>query len=173
MSKQSKKKISGKLKKTFGKIEYSYPSKIRFEQNKPEKIVWVSNPQKTWFYQGPFIEGEPGQLQITSTKQNSLSTFFDTLKNGLKNNSFYRVTNIPGGVELTFEKKSTKDLGIVKATIFFRGEKRFQNIYMIHIMRPKNNRVKLALTKMATNMKYKDKNFIFVPPPNTQIDTNL
>ena len=86
--------ISGKEKKTYGTLDYKYPGKLRYEQVKPEnnKIIFVSNRKKSWFYKAPFSKGSPGDLMINPMKGRfSLLEFFDVLSNGLTNNKMYNV----------------------------------------------------------------------------------
>ena len=55
---------TGKEKKSFGKIDYKFPGNIRFEITSPNASTFVSNPQKSWYYVPPFVEGEQGQVTI-------------------------------------------------------------------------------------------------------------
>lgn len=164
-----KKQVSGKIKKSYGTIDYLYPGKVRFEQSKPEKIVWVSNARKTWFYQAPFIEGEPGQLEITNHSDDSITTFFDSLHRRLESNKDYTVERKGSTVELLFTPKSKKKMGIKKATLIFAGKETFRNLSWIKIIRSDNKFVNLHFKGIEINPSFKAKNFVFVPPKNTKL----
>lgn len=51
-----------KKKKSFGKIFFKRPSKVRWETQKPDASLFISNGQQSWFYTPPFEEGEKGQV---------------------------------------------------------------------------------------------------------------
>ena len=72
-----KSSLSGKEKITKGYIEYFYPGRVRFEVTSPDKTIFVSNPQTTWYYNAPFIDGEPGEVLIKKTGKMVISKFFD------------------------------------------------------------------------------------------------
>ena len=164
-----KKKISGKLKKSRGKIEYRYPQNIRFEQTEPEKLIWVSNPRTTWFYQAPFIPTEPGHLKITPTGTDSPSKIFDLLKNGLNDNKSYTVRKNKNRVELIFKSKEMKSK-FQKAILNFEGSPIFKNIRSIQILEKSGEPLTLIFKSIHINTTFKPKHFVFKPPPNTRIE---
>ena len=164
-----KKKISGKLKKTRGKIEYLYPGNIRFEQFQPENVIWVSNPRTTWFYQAPFIEKEPGHLKVTPTKGESPSKIFDLLKNGLNDNKSYTVKKNKNDIELFFNPKEII-LNFQKAVLTFEGPHIFKNLRSIKIVEKSGTPLILNFKSININTKFQKQHFIFKPPPNTRIE---
>ena len=156
------KKISGKTRQVRGVLDYRYPGKVRFEQSRPEKIIWVSNQRKAWFYQAPFVAGESGQLKITSAQENPLAKFFDLLSS--KRN--YRVVEKSGSSkEFIFSKKEP----VSKAVLEFKGAKHFANLKSIQVVQSNGRKVKLLVDKIALNTKYPAKYFSFHPPKNTRI----
>ena len=72
--------LKGKKRKSHGVIEYAYPSQIRFEVSKPDKLVYISNQKTSWYYSAPYIDGEPGTVSVRKSKKNGLHKFFDSLK---------------------------------------------------------------------------------------------
>ena len=83
-----KSSLSGKEKVTKGYIEYFFPGRVRFEVTSPDKTIFVSNPQTTWYYNAPFIDGEPGEVLIKKTGKMVISKFFDCV-----NLSLFRVVS--------------------------------------------------------------------------------
>jgi len=168
--------LKGKVKKSSGHIQYKYPSQIRFEVTKPDKVVFVSNEKKSWYYQAPFIEGEPGELNVRETGKTGLSRFFDVLKKGLKTNKFYEVKNkseksesIQTGIK--FQEKFAKELDIKGAMITFNDKKRdFKNIKNMELTYVDGHKIKLHFTGMKTGLSMKAENFVFKAPKNTRIN---
>ena len=164
-----KKKISGKLKKSRGKIEYLYPGNIKFEQIHPENVIWVSNPKTTWFYQAPFIKEEPGNLRITNTTTDSPSKIFDFLKNGLSDNNAYKVKKNGERMELIFNPQKIHSK-FSKAVLTFKGSPVFQNLQSITMMEKNGEPLVLTFTSIHIDTGLKPKYFIFKPPPNTRVE---
>ena len=164
-----KKKISGKLKKARGQIKYLYPGNILFKQTEPEKLVWVSNPKTTWFYQAPFIKGEPGNLRITPTEVNSPSKIFDFLKRGLNDNGSYTVKKNGKTIELIFNPQKIKSK-FQKAVLTFNGTPVFKNLRSIKMVEKNGDPLTLTFKSLSIGKSFKPKHFVFKPPPNTRIE---
>lgn len=163
--------LKGKVKKSSGHIQYKYPSQIRFEVTQPDKVVFVSNKKKSWYYQAPFIEGEPGELNVRETGKTGLSRFFDVLKKGLKTNKFYEVKNNSEKSEITFVEKFAKELDIKGAMITFNDKKRdFENIKNMELTYVDGHKIKLHFTGMKTGLSMKAENFVFKAPKNTRVN---
>lgn len=160
--------LSGKEKKSQGHIEYKFPGHIRFEVQKPDVIIFVSNPQKTWYYTAPFIAGEAGEMTVKPTGKLALSKFFDALKQGLKTNALYSVKDKEGNTELYFSPKSQDELGIVKATLIFNQKKDFASLSMIELLKNDKTKVKLIFSGMKLNVELSKERFNFQAPPNTR-----
>jgi len=166
--------LSGKEKKTYGAMDYMYPGKFRYEQEKPanSKIIFVSNQNQSWFYTAPFLEGAPGDLIINPMKNKfSLSEFFDLLKNGLSSNQIYSVQKQAGAEHLTFSKKIAKNLGIDKAILTFKNSNflRFESIRSVKIIKEDGNEVLFNFLEIKPNLQFAKDHFMFSPPPNTKI----
>ena len=160
--------LSGKEKKSQGHIEYKYPSHIRFEVQKPDVIIFVSNPEMTWYYTAPFVQGEPGEVTVRPTGKLALAKFFDALKKGLVSNGLYTVSDKADKVELEFNKKSQKELGITKALLNLGGKKDFASLKSIELEKSDKAKVLLNFSNMKMGAEIKKERFIFVAPPNTR-----
>ena len=163
--------LKGKVKKSSGNIQYKYPSQIRFEVTQPDKVVFVSNQEMSWYYQAPFIEGEPGELNVRKTGKTGLSRFFDVLKKGLKTNQFYEVKNNKETSEIQFVEKFAKELDIKGALITFKNDKMdFENIKNMELTYLDGHKIKLHFTEMKTGLSMNKENFVFKAPKNTRIN---
>jgi len=163
--------LTGKEKVSWGTIEYLYPSKLRFEVNKPNKIIFVSNPRKSWYYTAPFIEGEPGELTIKPTGKMVLSRFFDMLAHGFKSNKQYTVKPHESGKRLIFTEKASREIGLREALLKFKKghAMSFSNLIGVELTYLEKKQVTIVLQNLKTNVTYKKNKFIFDPPPNTRI----
>lgn len=164
-----KSSISGKEKKMKGKIEYQYPGHLWFEATHPNKIIFVSNPEKSWYYTAPWDDEVPGELTISKTNKNSLVKFFDLLKKGMKSNKNYSVTKKDQGIDLVLNKKNQKEIGIRSAYIEFKGEQSFIKISKVILTKNEGSKVRLDLNEIKINPNFKKDHFIFVAPKNTRV----
>lgn len=162
--------LSGTLKSSSGKIDYKFPGHIRFETKKPDNIVFVSNKLKTWYYTAPFFKGEKGELSIQGASKNILTKFFDALNNGLNSNEIYKIIKVKNTYKMVFNKKPKKEIGIIEATLFFKGkDAKFSSLKELALTYIDKKKVRLTLSKMKTNPKFKKNHFFFVAPKNTKI----
>lgn len=163
--------LKGKKKKSLGKIEYSYPSQIRFEIDKPDKIIYVSNAKTSWYYTAPFIEGEPGTLSVRKSTKTGLHKFFDSLKKGLVTNKLYTVANQGGTTKITFSKKMAKELDILEALFTFKGkDRKFESLKDILVTYSDNHKIRMEFTDIKINVALKKDRFTFKAPKNTRIN---
>ena len=167
-----KSSLSGKKKVTTGSIEYFYPGRVRFEITSPDKTIFVSNPSKTWYYNAPFVDGEPGEVLIKKTGKMVISKFFDILKTGLKNNKLYKVESKKNYYEVQFSKKIIGEIGIRKSILSFRNSKsnpQFGDINYIDLHYTDKRIVKMTFSKIEESVIFAKNRFIFKVPENTQI----
>ncbi len=164
--------IKGKIKKSYGKIEYRQGGDIRFEIEKPDAFKFISNAKKTWYYTPPFMASGTGELTVRTTNKTTLSSFFDILKNGLKSNKNYNVKwNTSLIAVLKFSKIKTRALGIKMTSITFKDStKNFTGIRDITIHYVKKSPVKLIFKNIKIGVKLDNSRFEFIPPSNTRID---
>lgn len=165
-----KSKVSRRIKKSSGTFEYKYPSKIKFNQQKPTSLTVTSNSKKTWIYTPPFDKGDKGQVTIGQGGE-SLSKFFDLLTTGLKSNKDFKVTNDKKSLKtvLTPEEKVKKELGISNVEFYFNKKVGFKNIDKIILSYTDKRVVTLKLSEMNENLTFKKDHFVFDPPKNTNI----
>ena len=154
---------------SYGTIEYKYPSQLRFEEEKPNKTILVINPNKTWYYNPPFLDGEKGELQITSTKKNSLGKVFDLLKGGLETNKNYTVEKKNNYYEIQFNKKNQKDIGVIKINLHFNGKMIFGNLNKIKIFYGKKIKT-YYFEEIKEGIHLVKNRFNFSVPANTNVN---
>ena len=167
-----KSSLSGKEKVTKGHIEYFYPGRVRFEITSPDKTIFVSNPKTTWYYNAPFVDGEPGEVLIKKTGKMVISKFFDILKTGLNNNDYYKVKNKNNLYEVSFSKSVMAEIGIKKSILSFNKTKealQFRDVSYIDLHYTDKRIVKMVFSKIEQSVKFAKNRFIFKIPDNTQI----
>ena len=171
--------VSVMKKKTVvnhGVLFYQYPGNIRLEITDPEEgLVYVSNPQKSWYYRPPFIPGEPGELSVSPKGNTLVAKFFDGLKNGLKTNPLYNVRDLGDKkYEIIFKKNAAKDAGVKKATIVLGAGPQtlsFENVEKISLVFSDNKKVDLLFKSLVSSDKHPEEVFFFKVPDNTNVTT--
>jgi outer membrane lipoprotein-sorting protein len=108
--------VTGKEKKTFGNLDYQYPTRLRIEIAEPNPSTLVINPQKTWIYQPPFLPKEKGTVTIQKTSNLPLVKIFDSLKNGVESSKLFTHEYKGKDLILKFNKGSNKDLKLAILT---------------------------------------------------------
>ncbi len=163
--------LSGHEKIDPGVVEYKYPSNIKFEFLGKNKIIFVSNPQMSWYYTAPIIEGESGSLSQEKTSKSGPVKFFDILKSGLVTNKNYTVKNENGIYSIVLNKELSKEMGITKAVFTFEsGKSDFANIKSIELNYENKNPVTLKFTSIKQDVLFSESNFSFEAPANTIIN---
>ncbi len=163
--------LKGKIKTSKGIIDYQHPGHIRFATEEPQKIVFVSNPLKSWYYVAPFIEGEPGELTLDSSgKRNPYIKFFDILNYGLKTNKYYKVSRTKKGLlTLSFTKGGQMETQVKRAQIFFEGQENFQGVKKLVVTFADNKTFSLKFDSIRTQVNFKKSDFTFKIPKNTRV----
>ncbi len=167
-----KSEISGKEKKSKGKIEYKYPGSIRFKVEDKVSSLFISNNKTQWYYTPPFIEGEQGEVKITKSNKNLLTDLFDILKkNGLKKNDRYDVEKASTKKRLVrFNEETSKKLGIKTLSVNFQETKEsFDQMKSMIIEYNDGRKVKFEVLSLKLNKDFKKDHFTFSVPPNTKI----
>ncbi len=164
-------KINKKEKISSGTLDYLYPGNIRFEILNPDKVIFVSNNEKSWYYTGPFIEGEEGELTVKSNdKKMVLAKFFDSLGKGLSSNDVYKVESTKDGKKLIFSDVSKSDLGIKEAFLYLENAKSdFKSLSKVLINYSDDRQTTFTVKSMKTELGWNKNHFIFNPPPKTKI----
>ncbi len=166
------KSIRNALKQEFGKIEYQYPGKLRLKLIKPEESEYVSNGKTSWLYKPPFIEGESGEVRIQDVKHIRLAHFFDLLKEEVKDNKIYKVTKRKDQLLFIFTSKGTKEYALHKMKLIFKDGKGISNFSYLKEMDITQNDgkdIKFLLSKVISNIGFKNNYFNFQIPPKTNV----
>jgi outer membrane lipoprotein-sorting protein len=168
---------TGKVKKSFGKVDYKFPGHLRFEVTSPVPSLFVVNPQKTWFYQPAFVKGEQDQVTVQKSSNLPLIKFLDSVKNGIENSKLFTTKYVKNDLVLTFVKTIQKEMGFEEVILHADKEARevkelkgFQNITLKHINKNKTN---IKLIDIKENATFPDGNFEFTPSKNTKVIRNI
>lgn len=165
--------VNGKEKKSSGKIDYRYPSHIRFEKISPDSSTFVSNPQKSWYYVPPFVKGEKGEVTIQESNKLVLTKFLDALKNGLENNKLFSHKYNKNELVLTFTKAIQKDMNLKQAVLVadsdakkIKALKEFERLVLTY---NDGRKVNLKFVDLKEDTKFAQKHFEFDIPSNTKV----
>lgn len=168
--------VTGKVKKSFGKVDYKYPGHLRFEVTGPVASLFVVNPKKTWFYQPAFVQGEKDQVTIQKTSNLPLIKFLDSVKDGIENSQLFTTKFEKNDLILSFNPSSQKEMGFEEVILHAKTEakeikelKGFENITLKHINKNKTN---IRLIDLKENVSFPADHFEFKPSPNTKIIKN-
>lgn len=168
--------VTGKEKKTSGKIDYKFPGHLRFEVISPVSTLYVINPKKSWLYQPAYIKGEKDQVVIQKTPNQPLIKFFDSIKNGISNSKLFTTKYEKNQAILTFNKTIQKDMGIEGVILHAAGDakevKELKDFQSITLNRGKNGKSILKLIDFNENVNFPSSNFEFTPSSNTKVITN-
>jgi outer membrane lipoprotein-sorting protein len=171
---QSFKSALGRNKTSMGKIDYSYPSRLRFKEFKGNS-EFISNPDKSWYYIPPFMKGEKGEVQINSTKKLAISKLFDELKKGLKSNSSYAVKFKKNKYILSFSSDAIDKLNVKTVYLYpLKGKSitDLNDLSKMTIIYKDKKSVDIIIKKLNSQVKFKESHFVFDIPPNTNIIKN-
>jgi outer membrane lipoprotein-sorting protein len=164
---------TGKEKKSYGKIDYKYPGHVRFEITSPNPSLFVSNPQMSWYYVPPFIEGEEGQVTLQKTSKLPLTKFFDSMKNGLENSKLFTHTYAKQELFLNFKKEVQKEMTlkqvIFKASADAKLVQKMNDFEKITLIYVDGRKVNLKFTEFKEDVSFQPKQFEFTPPTKTKV----
>ena len=162
--------LTKKEKRSWGELSYKYPSNIRFEVERPKKVLFISNKKKSWVYRPPFIEGEKGEATEKDTNNTGLSGLLDSLQMGLADNHLYKVKKDKLKALLTFNTKSEKRFGVKESELIFKSKKHiFLNLSQLKVTYPNGKKVTFKLSKISEGKRFNTDYFNFIPPKNTNI----
>ncbi len=156
-----------KSKHVVGSFNYKYPSQVRYEN---EQMTFVSNKTNSWRYVPPFIPGEKGEVYVSKKNRNVIAKLFDVLRNGLKDNSVYKVKK--HGAQnyfLDFTKAGAKDYNIKSVILSFNSTKlNFADLEKMSLTYADGKLVDLFLNSMNSAVSFDDSFFVFKAPANTK-----
>lgn len=168
--------VTGKTKKSFGKVDYKFPGHLRFEVTSPVASLFVVNPKKTWFYQPAFVEGEKDQVTIQKTSNLPLIKFLDSVKDGLENSKLFTTKFEKNDLVLSFVPSAQKEMGFLEVVLHAKTEakdikelKGFENITLKHTNK---NKTTIRLIDLKENVTFPSDHFEFRPSPSTKIIKN-
>jgi outer membrane lipoprotein-sorting protein len=163
--------LTKKEKKSFGVLDYQFPGSIRFEVNKPNPVLFVSNPQTSWIYRPPFVQGEKGEVTIKKSQEIGLSGLLDSLGNGLRDNPEFTVEQKENWVKMVFSPSTAEKTGLKEGLLIFKDAKelRFDLIKEIEITYPDKKKVSFKLSKIQSGKGFDSQHFNFTVPENTNV----
>jgi outer membrane lipoprotein-sorting protein len=164
---------TGKEKKSFGKIDYKFPGNIRFEITSPNASTFVSNPQKSWYYVPPFVEGEQGQVTIQKSTKLPLTKFLDSIRNGLEGSRLFTYKYEGKELILTFVKTVQKELTLKEVTFHSIKEaklvEKMSDFEKMTLVYADGRKVNLKFLELKEETSFPAKHFEFTPPAKTKV----
>jgi len=166
---------NGKIKKSFGKIDYKYPRHIRFEVvSEDNPSTFVANPRTSWLYTPPFIEGEEGQVVVQRSEDLIITKFLDSLKNGAKTNKAYSVAFDKNKLTLTFSSALKKDLQMNKVILTAKSgnaldAKELSMFKELELFHNNGRQVKMTFLDFKAGASFGGDHFEFKIPPKTKV----
>lgn len=164
---------TGKEKKSFGKIDYKFPGHIFYEIISPNPSTFVSNPQKSWYYVPPFVEGEQGQVTIQNSNKLPLTKFLDSIKNGIENSKLFTHKFQGKDLVLTFVKTVQKEVMLKEVILHSMKDAKsvqklseFERMTLIYV---DGRKVTLKFLDLKEEVSFPAKHFEFSPPAKTKI----
>lgn len=167
---EQKSSLSGSVRKSQGQMFYRYPGQMRFEIKGIDEVIFVTNGKRTWYYTGPFVEEEPGELTISDDGPNVLTKFFDSFSQGLVTNELYSVKKEKNSALVEFSKSMQSELGVKTATFTFKSAKlEFSEIEKIILVQEDQREIIIHLKNLSLDKKIEESVFQFTAPANTKI----
>ncbi|NBU19842.1 outer membrane lipoprotein carrier protein LolA [bacterium] len=158
--------LSQRKKLSSGKLQLRFPSQVRWDTQKPDRNLLVSDGQTFWYYTPPFDSDDQGQLiekrasQVQSElAQDLLSASFSAIKSAkLSQESSTRFLITPhagrgGNVKEAVLEIDPKGLMIRKVILFYTG----------------GNRSEITLSNIELGKPLLEELFHFKAPANTEM----
>lgn len=161
--------VSGKEKTSSGTLSFMAPGNIRFEVTKPDKILFISNDKKSWYYTPAIIEGEPGDLKIGKPDPYHLLDFFKALDKGLTSGNDFDAKTDGLKSELVFKKHFSEKFKISAAELNFSDQVSFKTLTELRLTYADGKKLKINFSKVDTSVTLSKKDFTFEPPEKTII----
>lgn len=163
--------LTKKEKKSYGVLDYKFPGNIRFEVEKPNNILFISNNKTNWIYRPPFVEGEKGELTIKKSEEIGLSGLLDTLNQGLSDNPQFKIEKTGNKVRMIFNSSTVEKIGLKEGLLVFQSPSKedFNSIVEIEITYPDQKKVSFKLSQINPKVSFDSNHFTFEPPKNTNV----
>lgn len=164
---------TGKVKKSFGKIDYKFPGHLRFEVTSPSPSLFVANPQKAWLYQPAFVKGEKDQVTVQKSANLPLIKFLDSVKNGIDNSKLFTAKYDKNDLILSFVPTMKEELKIdqviLHATKPAKEVKNISGFETITLKHTNKNKTNIKLIDIKEGISFPQGHFEFKPSANTKV----
>ena len=171
--------LSGKEKKSFGKIDYQYPGHIRLEKTSPDASTFVANPEKSWYYVPPFVskakkaKTEKGQVTIQESNKLVITKFLDALRNGLEGNKLFSHKFDKNKIVFTFDSAIQKEMNLKQAILIadsdakkIKSLKEFERLELVYT---DGKKINTKFVDLKEGVKFAKSHFEFEIPSNTNV----
>ena len=164
---------TGKVKKSYGKVDYKFPGHLKFEVTNPVSSTLIVNPQKTWFYQPAFVKGEKDQVTIQKSSNLPLVKFLDSIKDGTDKSNIFKTSVHKNDLILSFNKKGQEETGleevILHAAINAKEVKDIKGFENLTLKYTNKNKTSIKLIDFKENISFPEDYFQFKPDRNTKV----
>jgi outer membrane lipoprotein-sorting protein len=168
--------VTGKEKKSFGKIDYKFPGNLRFEVTSPVPTLFVVNPKKSWLYQPSHVKGEKDQVTVQKSSNLPLIKFLDSVKGGIENSKLFTSKYDKNDLILTFVKTIQKEMGfsevILHADKNAKEIKELSGFSKITLKHSNGSKTSIKLIDIKENVSFPPGHFEFKPGANTKVIKN-
>ena len=170
------KSMTGKEKKSYGKIDYKFPGHLRFEVTKPNPTLFVVNPQKSWLYQPAFVKGEKDQVTVQKSSNLPIIKFLDSVKDGVEDSKLFTTKYNKNELILTFVKTIQKEMGfsqvVLTAAKDAKTVKEIGGFEKITLTKSDGSKTNIRLMDIQENASFPPGNFEYKPSATTKVITN-
>ncbi|WP_408098140.1 LolA family protein [Peredibacter sp. HCB2-198] len=167
------KSVTGKERKSFGKIDYKFPGHLRFEVTQPNPTLFVVNPQKSWLFQPAFVKGEKDQVTIQKSSNLPIIKFLDSVKDGVEQSKLFTTKYNKNEVTLTFVKTIQKEMGftevVLQANKDAKSIKELKGFEKIILTKVDGSKTNIRLIDIKENVSFPPGNFEYKPSANAKI----
>lgn len=157
--------LLSQTKESSGRIFIKLPSKIRWETQKPDSSLLVSDGSHYWFYTPPFMEGERGQV-IQKDAGQVQSQLANTLLAGHFSDAPVTIQTKNATTFILTPKKGSAGT-VKKATLEVDAKKK--QVRKITLDHEGGNRTEIELSRLELAQQMRDDFFEFKAPPNTDM----
>jgi outer membrane lipoprotein-sorting protein len=164
---------TGKVKKSFGKVDYKFPGHLKFEVTSPMASTLIVNPQKTWFYQPAFVKGEKDQVTIQKSSNLPLVKFLDSIKDGTDKSNLFKTSFNKNDLVLSFNKKGQDETGLEEVILHSSTDaklvKDIKGFEHLTLKYTNKNKTSIKLIDFKENISFSEDYFQFKPDANTKV----
>jgi outer membrane lipoprotein carrier protein len=156
-----------RTKSSSGRILIKKPNRLRWETEKPDRNLLVSDGKTFWFYTPPFEEGERGQVIVRDARQVQSKLADALLSGNFAKLRGMRIEGKPGGSVFVLKpgKGSAGDVKRAEVTI----EPEQKQIRKVVLEFAGGNRTEIALSNIRLGESAPDEKFQFKTPENTDV----